>query len=78
MTLPASAVVAAPVNLTLELKPTAPVRGVVTVAAGERREFTGWLEMHAAVEALWQDAHERSTGLTLTADDLPPADPTSP
>lgn len=39
-----------PLHLHLELEPTEPIAGTLSVGEGERRRFTGWLDLLAALE----------------------------
>ena len=41
------------------------IRGILTATTGERREFHGWLELNAALEAMLQ------TSCAREAQDLP-------
>jgi hypothetical protein len=38
------------------------IRGTLTTPAGERREFHGWLELNAAVEAMLDGDDDRGSG----------------
>jgi hypothetical protein len=63
------------VHLKLQLELTEPVTGAVS-DADKRREFCGWLEMHAAVEAFCAEgrAGKDRGGSTMRTGTLAPED----
>jgi hypothetical protein len=45
-------------RITIDLVPTQPVGGSISSEGGQPASFDGWLELHAALEALCEAARE--------------------
>jgi hypothetical protein len=59
----------AAMRVSLELEATDPVSGRLSDAGGWERAFSGWMELHSALETLVAEAREAQRTVGVRADD---------